>query len=262
MNTIKFQIENEKGELITIKNVALPIKYGKLLDEQLDYATIDLVRVKKKEFKLLSKAIITITDKDGNEEELCYFLANDNSFESPVGSGAYNHTLTLIELTKYLECFPLENLCFTNSKYKNFSISTIPAVTSKETNSRFFYTPPIGTPVSRDFGLPNILDFFTPKSSLIEWYAVPDNLEPSQSYIEVTYNDEYKTFYFVDNTFNDDGTPTDSNGSITHKFEYDEEYGEVISGDLGAANAWNDGATKISNAIFDFETIYQKGDTV
>lgn len=113
-NSIVFKIENDKGEMKQWKNVSIPVKYGKFLDEQLDHATVDLIRVKKKEFKLLSKASITIKDASGEEVTENYLIANDNSFEAPVGSGIYNHTLTLIELTKYLECFPLESLCFTN----------------------------------------------------------------------------------------------------------------------------------------------------
>lgn len=115
-NQVIFKIENENGDMKQWKNVSIPLKYGKLLDEQLDHATVDLVRVKKKEFPLFSKASIEIIDGIGEKNVETYLIANDNSFETPVGSGCYNHTLTLIELTKYLECFPLENLCFTNPR--------------------------------------------------------------------------------------------------------------------------------------------------
>lgn len=119
-NTVKVEIQNDKGKWCTWKNVVLPVKYGNLLDEQLDYATVSLLRVRKESFKPLTKARITVisnTDKFGKQSVVNdYFIAKDDFYESPIGQNPkeYNHTLTLIELTKFLECFPLENLCFTN----------------------------------------------------------------------------------------------------------------------------------------------------
>lgn len=124
MNSVKVEIQNEKGNWCTWKNVAIPIKYGQLLDEQLDYAQISLVRITKARFAPLTKARITITSTttDGGEQSkiLEYFVADDTSEETPVGSGIYNHTLVLIEYTKFLECFPLESLCFTNAQGGNY----------------------------------------------------------------------------------------------------------------------------------------------
>jgi hypothetical protein len=127
-NQVIFKIENENGDMKQWKNVSIPLKYGKLLDEQLDHATVDLVRVKKKEFPLFSKASIEIIDGSGENNVETYLIANDNSFETPVGSGCYNHTLTLIELTKYLECFPLENLCFTNPRGQKINKEVTPSI--------------------------------------------------------------------------------------------------------------------------------------
>jgi hypothetical protein len=123
-HTVKVEIQNEKGNWCTWKNVAVPVKYGTLLDEQLDFATVTLLRIKKREFKPLTRARITITSNtpDGGTQSgvINYFVANDDFHEAPVGSGAYNHELTLIELTKFLECFPLETLCFTNPRAGNY----------------------------------------------------------------------------------------------------------------------------------------------
>ena len=117
MNSVKVEIQNEKGNWCTWNNVAIPVKYGKLLDEQLDYAQLSLVRIKKARFAPMTKARITIESntEDGGVQGgvLEYLVADDTSEETPVGSGIYNHTLTLIEYTKFLECFPLESLCFT-----------------------------------------------------------------------------------------------------------------------------------------------------
>jgi hypothetical protein len=99
-------------------NVALPVKFGQMLDEQLDYAIISLIRVKKRYFEPLTRAklVITSTTENGGTQtkETQYFIANDNFTETPVGSGVYNHEIALIELTKFLECFHVESLCFTN----------------------------------------------------------------------------------------------------------------------------------------------------
>jgi hypothetical protein len=123
-NTVKVEIQNKNGIWKEWENVSVPVKYGTLLDEQLDFATVNLIRIKKKEFKPLTRARLTITSTTDYTEPqksvIEYFIANDDFYESPVGSGAYNHELTLIELTKFLECFPLETLCFTNPTGNRF----------------------------------------------------------------------------------------------------------------------------------------------
>ena len=124
-NTVKVEIQNEKGNWCTWKNLAVPLKYGTLLDEQLDFATVTLLRIKKREFKPLTRARITITSKTKYSRyesiTIDYFVANDDFYEAPVGSGAYNHEITLVELTKFLECFPLETLCFTNPNGNDYT---------------------------------------------------------------------------------------------------------------------------------------------
>lgn len=124
MNSIIFQTEKKDGTFRTWRNVAIPVKYGQLLDEQLDYAVVSLIRVKRKVFKPLTRAKLTVISNTpfGGEQskEIDYFIANDEYVENPVGSGIYNHELSLIELTKFLECFPVESLCFTNPRGSNY----------------------------------------------------------------------------------------------------------------------------------------------
>lgn len=126
MNKVVLKIQKDNGDWETFSNVVIPVKYGKLLDEQLDYATVTLQRVKKEIFKPLTRARLTVTSttEHGGEqtETLDYFIANDDFVESPLGKfpKQYTHNLTLIELTKYLECFQLETLCFTNSSGSNY----------------------------------------------------------------------------------------------------------------------------------------------
>jgi hypothetical protein len=118
-------------------NVALPVKFGQMLDEQLDYAMVSLIRVKKRYFEPLTRAklVITSTTENGGTQtkETQYFIANDNFTETPVGSGVYNHEIALIELTKFLECFPVESLCFTNPNGNDFTRSaSAPLLTTTE----------------------------------------------------------------------------------------------------------------------------------
>lgn len=124
-NTIIFETSKEGSFWKTWKNVVMPVKFGQFLDEQLDYAVVSLVRVKKKYFEPLTRARLTVisnTEHGGEQRKVIeYFVANDEYVETPVGSGCYNHELSLIELTKFLECFPVESLCFTNPSGNNFT---------------------------------------------------------------------------------------------------------------------------------------------
>ena len=128
MNKVVCRIQNDKGKWCTWHNIAVPVKYGKLLDEQLDYAQVSLMRIKKARFAPLTRAQLIIYDKYGDDETLDYFVADDDCYENPVGSGCYEHTLTLIEPTKWLECFPLETLTFTNPRGNDFLGEKVPPV--------------------------------------------------------------------------------------------------------------------------------------
>lgn len=110
-------------------NAIFPFKYGDFLDEQLDYATLTLARVKKAFFAPATPVFIeieSVTNGVRKFKRLQYAIATDNAVESPVGSGEYRHNLTLIEPTKYLE-IPLETLCFTNAGARNYK-ETIPPI--------------------------------------------------------------------------------------------------------------------------------------
>ena len=139
-NTVIFETQREDGTWKTWKNVAIPVKYGNLLDEQLDYAVVSLARVKRKQFKPMTRARLTVTSETehgtehGEEQSqtIDCFVANDDAFETPIGSKAYNHELTLIEITKFLECFQLESLCFTNPNGNDYTrVATAPSITDE-----------------------------------------------------------------------------------------------------------------------------------
>lgn len=125
MVQVQFYTQKKNGDYTLWKNVVIPVKFGQFLDEQLDYAIVSLSRVKRHLFKPLTRCrlvINTTTEYGGTQtHETEYFVANDNYTESPVGSGIYNHELSLIELTKFLECFPVETLCFTNPNGNDFT---------------------------------------------------------------------------------------------------------------------------------------------
>lgn len=125
MTAVQFYTQKKNGDYTLWKNVAIPVKFGQMLDEQLDYAVVSLSRIKRRIFKPLTrcKLVITTTTEYGGTQSktIEYFVANDDYTETPVGSGVYNHELSLIELTKFLECFPVETLCFTNPNGNDFT---------------------------------------------------------------------------------------------------------------------------------------------
>lgn len=64
------------------------------------------------------------TKKRSEQRTLFFYVANDSSLEKPIGSGQYNHTLYLIELTKIAERFIGDNLTFTNSLGDNYVVDS------------------------------------------------------------------------------------------------------------------------------------------
>ena len=102
-------------------NVVLPFKYGKFLDEQLDYAMFTIERVAVEKFPLLT--IVAVKINDGTTEQTVsdnWLIVGDESVESPVGSGLYKHEIMIIEATKLAEGIPVESLCFTNPMGNNY----------------------------------------------------------------------------------------------------------------------------------------------
>lgn len=127
-----------------------PIRHADLLDEQLDEASLTMKQVPAEIFQPLTYVKIThinisegifsdtylervkkrsdrtttiTVDDNGKVTEtlaLFYVIANDNSIEVPVGSGRYDHTIYLIELTKILEGFIGDSITFTNALGNNY----------------------------------------------------------------------------------------------------------------------------------------------
>lgn len=97
--------------------VPFPIKWSQLLDEQLDEASLMLIRTKTKNIPPLTDVVITMwNEKDPSvTQTLNMLVASDKSDEIPAGSGRYNHEMYLIEQTKYLEGFLCRSQGYVNS---------------------------------------------------------------------------------------------------------------------------------------------------
>lgn len=109
--------------------VVMPLKWGNFLDEQLDETIITLRRSKKKVFPPLTPVEVrltnelywgNVTDKT-NTEVKQFVVANDSVTEVPNGKGLFDHELSLIELTKVLECIVVDTCTFTNDLGRNYT---------------------------------------------------------------------------------------------------------------------------------------------
>lgn len=112
-------------------HVPFPLKWSALLDEQLDEASLQIVRVPIDNFEPLTNATIKVWN-DGEPEDVIshnFIVANDEAKEVPVGSGKYNHTLYLIEETKYLEGFQVRSHGYVDSLKDTYRTTLVsPAV--------------------------------------------------------------------------------------------------------------------------------------
>lgn len=108
-------------------HVPFPLKWSELLDEQLDEASLQIVRVSIDNFEPLTNVTIKVWN-DGAPDEVIshnFIVANDEAKEVPVGSGKYNHTLYLIEETKYLEGFQVRSHGYVDALYYGNKYSTV-----------------------------------------------------------------------------------------------------------------------------------------
>lgn len=102
-------------------HVPFPFKWSALLDEQLDEATLELVRVPTENFEPLLDVVVKVWNDSDETRVITHnmLVANDDAHEIPVGSGKYNHTLYLIEETKYLEGFYVRSHGYVDAKNGN-----------------------------------------------------------------------------------------------------------------------------------------------
>ena len=108
------------GEWQPLNGLTNPVNIGQRLDERLDEAVIN-IKGSTLEYIPPTTRIILTTDAESPQEKDHYFIvANDNSVEVPLGSGKYNHELSLIEATKLLEGIQCQTLTFTNSNGESY----------------------------------------------------------------------------------------------------------------------------------------------
>lgn len=113
-------------------NIPFPIKWNELLDNQLDEMSIELLQVQDRTFKPLSEVTVEIWNEGTPNNKIVnnYMVASDNANEIPSGSGKFNHSLSLIERTKWLERFVCRSQGYVNSLAKSYvQAPLVPVVT-------------------------------------------------------------------------------------------------------------------------------------
>lgn len=103
------------------KHIPMPIKWSALLDERLDEGRISLKRTKTELFQPMTDVVIRFTDKKGVVTEKTFIVSLDEATEIPVGSGYYNHEISLIEETKKLEGIIIEPITYTNDLGRTYT---------------------------------------------------------------------------------------------------------------------------------------------
>ena len=142
------------------KFVPFPLKWSALLDEQLDEATLELVRVPVENFEPLLDVVIKVWNDSDETRVITHnmLVANDDAHEIPVGSGKYNHTLYLIEETKYLEGFYVRSHGYVKSLEKQYDLTVVGDISeSVESPIKSVSTQTISVPkTSNDTYLPSL----------------------------------------------------------------------------------------------------------
>lgn len=122
--------------ILRTSHTVMPLKWGNFLDERLDECRLSLRAIKKQIFAPLTPVEIEINNelyfKRGQTEKLrkqtkYYIIANDVATETQIGSGLYNHDLTLIEVTKVAECYVVDTTTITNDLGRSYTQDARPA---------------------------------------------------------------------------------------------------------------------------------------
>lgn len=178
--------------------VPFPIKWSQLLDEQLDEASLMLIRTKTKNIPPLTDVVITMwNEKDPSvTQTLNMLVASDKSDEIPAGSGRYNHEMYLIEQTKYLEGFLCRSQGYVNSLGRVFTgssqladyvLSVVPNVDDKliVPDEQPTYITPLHA--GENFTFKSVYDTFV-TSRQYYLYRNPDNTLTADITMTVKYN--------------------------------------------------------------------------
>lgn len=115
----------------------MPIKWGNLLDEQLDECYLSLRHCPIKNFKPLTPVEIHFSNElyfaetsvSTQKQIKRYVVANDTgATESPIGSNCWDHDLYIIEVTKIMECIVVDTITFTNDLGRNYTENPVSIV--------------------------------------------------------------------------------------------------------------------------------------
>ena len=109
------------------KYVPFPLKYSRLLDEQLDESSLSLIRTTQEIFTPFTPVVITMWNASAPTltRTLNMYVATDESVEMPTGSGMYNHEITLVEQTKLLEGIFPRSHGYVNALFTEYTSITV-----------------------------------------------------------------------------------------------------------------------------------------
>ena len=198
--------------------VPFPIKWSQLLDEQLDEASLMLIRTKTKNIPPLTDVVITMwNEKDPSvTQTLNMIVASDKSDEIPAGSGRYNHEMYLIEQTKYLEGFFCRSQGYVNSLGRIYTNGAT-YLTGEDywgawTPNQNVYKSPVNS--STSFNILSAYNLFSDAISSVS----PDDIRADSGYdskITITYGSTTNTY----NAFTDTLLDKPPNGVFTLQYD-------------------------------------------
>lgn len=129
----------------------MPLNIAAFLDERLDEGSVTCYHDTVASYPVNTIFRVTAGEQGTSAKDKYYLfrLSQDDAQEMPNGSGKYKHTLSFVELTKYLEGIVCQTLTFTNPLGRTISEYAAPAVpVSKFPSYAGFRTSYIITPVS------------------------------------------------------------------------------------------------------------------
>ena len=151
------------------KHVPFPLKYARLLDEQLDESSLSPIRTTQEIFPAFTPVEITMWNASAPTltRTLNMYVATDESIEMPTGSGKYNHEITLVEQTKLLEGIFPRSHGYVNALVREYSDYTLPAIPNYTYScggwEEFIQSYPLKT-----INLPLVLPYITIPSIMFE----------------------------------------------------------------------------------------------
>jgi hypothetical protein len=150
MNT--FKISYLDGTWKDIPSAVFPLSASSLLDERLDETYVTFYNSRKEIYPPADLFRIQRYENGTRVSDEVLAVANDEAVETPLGSGRYKHTVSLMEPTKLLEGIICQTLTFTNDLgkiYTNNPQKVIPDIDEeRETTFAYVSPPQCSAPIS------------------------------------------------------------------------------------------------------------------